>query len=203
MSRAPAYRPTLGATAVDTAAPVAGRPQPPIYPLIVGTNGAYKAVRANSAQGSCGVHGYPCQHPGTDVNGPMGTEVRAPESGVIVAVANGSVAPFSGYGPWLIVVKGVSGKYHLLGHLDPASSAWGPLNATVTAGQVVGRTSSANHTHWEVRSRLTPAAGQTNFDNNTDPVAWLQLASVPWGPIMILGGGLVLLALIARRQGVI
>jgi murein DD-endopeptidase MepM/ murein hydrolase activator NlpD len=203
MPRAPAYRPALGATAVDTSAPVAGRPQPPIYPLIVGNNGAYKAVRSSSAQGSCGVHGYPCQHPGVDVNGAMGTEVHAPESGVIVAVANGAVAPFSGYGPWLVVIRGDSGKYHLLGHLDPASASWGPVNTRVTAGDVIGRTSNANHTHWEVRTRLTPPAGQTNFDNNMDPVAWLSLTSVPWGTIAVLGSGLVLLALIARRQGVI
>jgi murein DD-endopeptidase MepM/ murein hydrolase activator NlpD len=146
----------------------------PITPLVVGNNGAFRAVRSSSAQGSCGVHGYPCLHPGVDVNAPAGTPVKAPEAGVVVAAADGAAAPFRGYGPWLVMILGASGKYHLLAHLDPASSAMAPVGSRVTEGQVVGRVSSARHTHWEVRVRPTPPTGQTNLDNNLDPISWMK-----------------------------
>lgn len=200
MAYAPAYRPALGATAVETPPPVAGKAQAPIYPLTVGNNGGYKAVRSSAAQGSCGTHGYPCQHPGVDVNGRQGTRVVAPESGVIVATANGANSPWGGYGPWLVVIQGASGKFHLLAHLDPATSSLGPVGKRVVAGDVVGTTSSANHTHWEVRKKLTPAfsAGETNFDNNEDPITWLKLSSL--GGWIVLGAAGLLALVIWRRS---
>lgn len=160
----------------------------PIFPLVIGNNGAYKALRASSAQGSCGVHGYPCLHPGVDVVGRAGTPVMAPEAGVIAVVADGNSPPWSGYGPWLVLIKGDSGKYHLLAHLEPATAALGPYGMRVTEGQVIGKTSSANHTHWEVRTKPTPGAGKTNLDNNTDPIAWMRGLSVWLVAVMAAGG---------------
>lgn len=166
-------------TPIATQVPVRGAKQPPIYPLIVGNNGGFMQIRSSSAQGSCGVHSYPCKHPGVDVNGPRGTIVRAPESGTIVAIADGSSAPFSGYGPWLVIIHGdQSGKFHLLAHLDPASSSMGPMGARVIAGDPIGRVSAANHTHWEMRRRVYPIKGESNQTNNSDPIAWLQGSSL-------------------------
>lgn len=174
--------------AIRTPAPVRGQPQPPIYPLIVGNNGAYLAVRSSPAQGACGVSSYPCKHPGVDVNAPQGTVVRAPESGQIVAVANGASPPFTGYGPWLVVIYGdTSKRFHLLAHLDPATASMGTVGARVVAGDPVGTVSSARHTHWELRQKLTPGAGGTNFTNNTDPVAWLAGAGSSLGTLLVLG----------------
>ncbi len=193
MSYAPAYRPALGATAIDTAAPSAGRPQPPIWPLVVGANGGFLALRMSSAQGSCGVHGYPCQHPGLDVNGSAGTPVKAPEDGVVVTAADGSAPPWSGYGPWLAVIRGdKSGLYHLLAHLDPGSMAMAPIGLRVRAGTVVGRVSSANHTHWEVRKNITPPSGGTNATNNISPIEWLSRSSSSLWPTLIFGGAAIL-----------
>jgi len=169
----------LGSTPIDVPEPKPGKPQPPIWPLRQGAHGGYLEVRNSPADGACGVGTYPCVHPGLDVAGDQGTSVRAPEGGVIVNAADGTSSPFGGYGPWVIVIQGDDGKFHLLGHLDPATKSMGVVGQRVIAGDVVGTVSSANHTHWEVRSRAFPnfKAGESNATNNSDPVAWLRAAS--------------------------
>jgi murein DD-endopeptidase MepM/ murein hydrolase activator NlpD len=191
----------MGGTPVDTAVPEPGDPQPPIYPLEIGSHGGWLEVRSTSADGSCGVHGYPCQHPGVDVAGVAGTQVVAPETGQVVMVG-GDVAPFVGYGPWWILIQGESGKCHLLAHLEPFTSAMTQVGAQVTAGQVIGTTSSANHTHWEVRDKPIPdfANGETNLDNNSDPIAWLAMSGFGGlTTILIVSGAAALLWLLYQR----
>ena len=193
----------LGATAVETAVPEPGRPQPPIFPLMVGSHGAWLETRSSPAEGACGVHGYPCRHPGVDVAGSAGTPVVAPESGTVVAAGDGASAPFVGYGPWFVIVQGDSGKFHFLGHLEPAASSMAPAGTEVVAGQQVGVTSSANHTHWEVRDKPVPdfANGEDNFTNNSDPLAWLSLAAIGAGTLLVVGAtGLFLWLLLRRRS---
>ena len=173
----------------------------PISPFKVGNNGAYLAVRSISAQGSCGVHGYPCKHPGVDVVGRAGAVVRAPEDGMVVFAADGSLSPFVGYGPWLVIVRGFeSGKFHLLAHLDPADRQRAPIGLRMSSGQPVGVTSAANHTHWELRKKMVPdfAHGETNFTNNDDPIAWMKGSSLLL-PLILAGGGLILLKLWTDR----
>lgn len=190
----------LGATPVETEIPEPGKPQPPIYPLEVGTHGGWLEVRATPADGSCGVSGYPCRHPGLDVAGAAGTSVVAPENGSVVAAGSGASAPFVGYGPWLVIIQGDdSGKFHLLAHLDPVAASMAPVGTRVTAGDQVGITSPANHTHWEVRDRVSPdfAAGEDNFTNNQDPLAWLSGASMGiFGTALLLGGAALFLWLL-------
>ncbi len=181
----------------------AGKPQPPISPLIVGGHGGYQELRSTPADGSCGIGTYPCRHPGLDVYGPQGTPVVAPESGQIVALADGSGAPFMGYGPWLAVIQGDGGKFHLLGHLDPNTSDQSVVGQRVTAGDQIGTTSSANHTHWEVRDRITPAAGGDNFTNGMNPQTWLTLAQVvssSLGKVLVVGSAATLIYLLWRRR---
>lgn len=194
------HRSPLGATPVDTDAPQQGSPQSPIYPLLVGDHGGWLEVRATPADGSCGVSGYPCRHPGLDVAGAAGTSVVAPESGSVVAAGSGASAPFVGYGPWLVIIQGDdSGKFHLLAHLDPVTASMAPVGTRVAAGDQVGITSSANHTHWEVRDEAVPdfAAGEDNFTNNQDPLAWLSGASMGiFGTALLLGGAALFLWLL-------
>lgn len=192
----------LGATPVPTDVPQPGRPQPPIYPLQVGAHGGWLEVRSTPADGACGVHGYPCKHPGLDVAGAAGTPVVAPETGTVVMAGDGNSAPYVGYGPWFVIIQGESGKFHFLGHLEPLAAAMAPIGAQVSAGDQVGTTNSANHTHWEVRDKMTPdyAAGEDNFSNNSDPLAWLAGASSGGiGALLILGGSALLLWLAFRR----
>lgn len=191
----------LGTTEIPLPKPMLGQRQPPIWPLVVGNNGSFMAVRSSPAQGACGVSGYPCKHPGVDVNGAYGTPVVAPEGGTVVQIANGASSPFGGYGPWLIVLKGDSGKYHLLGHLSPTTSGMAPVGMRVEAGQQVGTTSSANHTHWEVRKKAVPdfAHGESNATNNEDPIAWLS-SQVSGVLAMVLLGGAGLLAYLMWRN---
>lgn len=190
----------LGATPVDTGTPEPGRPQPPIYPLQIGAHGGWREVRSSPADGACGVHGYPCMHPGVDVAGPAGTPVVAPESGAVVGVGDGASAPFVGYGPWFVIIQGESGKFHFLGHLDPLGQSMAPVGQPVTAGQQIGITSSANHTHWEVRDKPFPGAGEDNFTNNTDPLGWLSMAGVGLGTLLVVGGSAALLWLLLLRS---
>ncbi len=191
----------MGSVDVSTPIPVVGTPQPPIWPLRVGNNGSFLAVRSSPAQGACGVGTYPCRHPGTDVVGNQGTPVVAPEDGVVVAQGDGNSAPFGGYGPWIIVIQGVSGKFHLLGHLDPSTAGLATIGTQVTAGQKIGTTSSANHTHWEVRSKAVPdfAHGETNFTNNSDPLEWLGAQASPLFAVLLLGGAALLAYLMWRN----
>lgn len=193
-------RPALGATPVESPTPESGEPQSPIYPLQIGSHGGWLEVRSTPADGSCGVHGYPCKHPGVDVAGVAGTSVVAPESGTVVAVGSGAAAPFVGYGPWFVIIQGDdSGKFHMLAHLDPVASSMAPMGAQVVAGDQIGVTSSANHTHWEVRDKVVPdfSAGEDNFTNNTDPLAWLSGASMGLvGTALLVGGAALFLWLL-------
>lgn len=203
MSYTRAIRPALGATPVATDAPEPGRPQPPIYPLQVGDHGGWREIRATPADGACGVHGYPCQHPGVDVAGAAGTPVVAPETGTVVAAGDGASAPYVGYGPWFAIIQGDdSGKFHFLGHLDPGQAAMAAIGAVVTAGQIIGATSAANHTHWEVRDKMVPdfAAGEDNFSNNTDPLGWLAVAALGAGTVLLVGASALLIWLLLRRR---
>lgn len=198
------YLHALSGTPVDVPIPAPGDPQPPIWPLVVGAHGGYLETRSTPADGSCGVSGYPCRHPGLDVAGTSGTPVVAPESGTVVAAGDGSAAPFVGYGPWLVIIAGRdSGKFHLLAHLEPATAAMAEVGREVAAGDAIGATSSANHTHWEVRDQPVPdfAAGQTNFDNNSDPLAWLAAAQRgALGTALIVGSAALFLWLLWRRR---
>jgi murein DD-endopeptidase MepM/ murein hydrolase activator NlpD len=192
----------LGTTPVDTDAPSPGAPQPPIYPLQIGNHGGWLEIRSTSADGACGVHGYPCKHPGVDVAGMAGTPVVAPEGGTVVMAGDGNSAPFVGYGPWFVIIAGQdSGKFHFLGHLDPLTASMAPMGATVAAGDQVGVTSSANHTHWEVRDKMVPnfAAGEDNFTNNSDPITWLRDAQGGTVPMLLAAGALVLAWLLWRH----
>jgi len=186
---------------LETIAPAMSGPQPPILPLSVARTGGYKAVRADASDGSCGVHGYPCQHPGVDAGGAQGTTVRAPEDGQVVLLADGTSAPYVGYGPYLALVLGKSGYYHLLAHLQPGTMTVG-LGSKVTAGQALAQTSSANHTHWEVRKKPVPnfAANETNFDNNLDPMDWLSMARGGRVALVIAAVGLAAAAALYLRK---
>ncbi len=128
---------------------------------------------------------------------------QSPISPLVVALADGSSSPFGGYGPWLAVIAGESGKFHLLGHLDPATAGQSAMGQHVTAGDQIGTTSSANHTHWEVRTALVPPSGGDNFSNGTNPQTWLEIAQITsssLGKILIVGSTATLLYLLWRRR---
>lgn len=93
-------------------------------PWKVTPHGAFGYVRTSAADGSAGAGGYPSTHYGVDLAGQEGDQVRAPEDGELIAVMANlpgkDVRPWTGYGPGLVVIKGASGRYHLLAHLDEA-----------------------------------------------------------------------------------
>jgi murein DD-endopeptidase MepM/ murein hydrolase activator NlpD len=122
-----------------------------------------------SADGGCGVKGYPCTHWGVDTFTIDGSrDVWAPEAGTVVAVANGSSPPFSGYGPGIVLMLGASGVYHLLAHLD-YSTIDVREGQQLAEGEPIAMFSEAyGHCHYEIR--LAPT-GPSDV-NTVDPVAW-------------------------------
>lgn len=169
----------------------------PITNAAITPHGKFGYLRQSSADGGCGVSGYPCVHPGVDLAGKAGTAVLAPEAGVVVK-AQGDVAPFRGYGPWSIVIKGESGAYHLLAHLSTTTANLAKVGQTVAAGAKVG-TVASNHTHWEVRKKVTPAGGEGNMANNRDPMFWLNPAKTI-GLMLGLAGGLYYLLIHRKKE---
>lgn len=158
----------------------------PTGPFTLGRTGCYGCRRLSSADGGCGVHGYPCTHWGMDLFAGSDRRVVAPESGVVVAVANGSAPPWSGFGPGVVVVRGVSGVFHLLSHLEYSTIQVG-VGLPVSEGTPIGKYDARiAHTHYEVRRKLTgPSA-----ENTIDPKVWLEAQGDGGGGI----GKLLLLA---------
>lgn len=130
-------------------------------------------------------------HWGVDLGGAAGTLVRAPEDGVVDTTASGTSPPFTGYDPGVVLIRGRSGYYHLLGHTIPSVSP----GQVVKEGQVVGKI-GVNHVHYEVRKKRLPDYGayartdDAHRANNVDPKLWILLAKV--GGLVVLGalGGL-------------
>lgn len=177
-------------------------PRWPTGPFSTHRTGCYGCKRMSSADGGCGVHGYPCTHWGMDLFAGADRRVVAPESGVVVAVANGSSPPWSGFGPGVVVIRGTSGVFHLLSHLEFSSIRVGiglPVSEGTPIGQYDGRIA---HTHYEVRRRLTgPSA-----ENTIDPAKWLAEAGgdgaggSKLGVLLALGGLLAAGFLLARSN---
>ena len=168
-------------------------------PWNVTPHGAYGYERRSPAEGSCGVTGYPCKHPGVDLAAEPGTEVVAPEDGEVAAVWGADPGtqlprPWRGYEPGVLVFKGKSGRYHLLGHLeaDDIRERWPRMtnppgdhtqasqdrwrgmlrdqdvaSLRIKEGEVVGRVSGARHVHWEVRK-------QTRDGGRYNPAIWAR-----------------------------
>ena len=161
-------------------------PRWPTGPFSTHRTGCYGCKRMSSADGGCGVHGYPCTHWGMDLFAGSDRRVVAPESGVVVAVANGSSPPWSGFEPGVVVIRGASGVFHLLSHLEFSLIRVGiglPVSEGTPIGQYDGRIA---HTHYEVRRKLTgPSA-----ENTIDPAVWLKEQGGSSGGL----GKLVLLA---------
>lgn len=126
-------------------------------------------------------------HAGVDVAGPPGTPVLAPEGGIVEAVGSLPMrAPWTGYAP-AVLIRGDSGRWHLLAHLSgnasggPASTPLVTVGQRVELRQVIGYTGHERHTHWEVRTRphARPARGESTMTITLDPGAWLRGEDTP------------------------
>jgi murein DD-endopeptidase MepM/ murein hydrolase activator NlpD len=126
-------------------------------------------VRKTSSDGGCGVHGYPCVHRGLDMFAES-PDVFAPEIGVVQAVSDGRSAPFQGFGPGVILIKGLSGYFHLLSHLNPRTISVRPGSVVLEGVKLAQFDPEHGHTHYEVRKQAT-GPSETN---NINPLQWLS-----------------------------
>lgn len=96
-------------------------------------------------------------------------DVFAPETAYVVKVSDGKSPPFTGYGPGVVLLKGVSGFYHLLSHLNFSTIKVTP-GQFVADGQLIAQFDREHgHTHYEVRKEAT-GPSETN---TIDPTVWL------------------------------
>lgn len=142
----------------------------------------YGCVRMTPSDGSCGVHGYPCIHYGMDLFA-KNREVVAPEAGVVVAVADGSSPPWTGYGPGVVVIQGQgTGKFLLMSHLERGSIMVGKGDRVSEGQQIARFDADIAHTHFEVRKNLTGPSK----DNTINPKDWVRGISL----VMLVGLGI-------------
>ena len=130
-----------------------------------------------------GAPGYPAHgrgpHWGHDIAGHVGDAIRAPEAMRILDVQSSSTrdtrmpAPWDGYGPGIVLARGVSGSYHLLAHLSGTAVVKGQ---TVDEGAYVGAMGDPGggaHVHWEVRT-VPVDKPETRGSTTDDPTEWLH-----------------------------
>lgn len=127
-------------------------------------------------------------HAGVDVGGAPGTPVMAPEAGTVEAVGSLPMRPpWTGYAP-AVLLRGASGRWHLLAHLSGSATGGAASSPAVTLGQVVrlgdvlGYIGHERHTHWEVRTRARARthAGEPTWTITIDPARWLAGEDVPY-----------------------
>lgn len=122
-------------------------------------------------------------HAGVDLASPRGTTVRAPESGSVIVTGIADAIPptdgwrWRGYGPEIVLMRGESGRFHLLAHLQSVTVGVGDR---VEAGQKIGEISQLRHVHWEVLTRARPGRGQAVAEISLDPLAWLRETDAPY-----------------------
>lgn len=122
------------------------------------------------------------RHAGIDL-GRAGDAVVAPEDGYVDATAVASYgddvprwstpAGWSGYGPGVVIFRGESGFWHILGHVAIGPNAI--IGRRYRAGDVIATVHPrGGHVHWEVRRRRQPPAGTPTYDITVDPHAWVR-----------------------------
>ena len=133
-------------------------------------------------------------HAGVDIVHPKWTKksdsyriVYAPESGIIVESKKDVL---DSYGPWVIILKGDSGVYHLLAHLsrDP-KEIFVKVNQEVLVNQALAKydisQQTFKHVHWEVRPDIhwhgkkipgtsTPLSRYNKWRWTYDPIKWIS-----------------------------
>lgn len=140
----------------------------PTGPFTTRRTGCYLCRRITPADGSCGVRGYPCTHFGLDLFA-TSPGVFAPEAGTIVDVSDGTRPPYVGYNPGVILMRGVSGAYHLLGHMEFNTIRVRPGQFVLEGTQLGQFNQDVGHVHYEIRRTPTGSS-----DTNTiDPARWL------------------------------
>lgn len=170
-------------------------------------HGGYHFWRPDQVDPKSGTRGV--MHWAWDLSGTAGsTPVYAPEDGFVVETATGLSSPWTGFNPGLVLIKGVSGVYHVLGHLD-YNKIIVRGGQPVALGQKVG-VMGISHTHWEIRHNRVPDWGccptfwQAHGPNSIDPAEWLaavnKSSSTGIGAVLLVSATLVGLGFLIGRK---
>ncbi|GAB3699958.1 peptidoglycan DD-metalloendopeptidase family protein [Mariniluteicoccus flavus] len=150
------------------AAPAPGLPAPAAGPApAVSPGGAVQPMASYSRGAGWGAVGsWSRYHTGIDLSAPIGTQIRAVSSGIVVSPNAG------GWAGNHVIVRHGDGTYTLYAHMSHAAVRPGQ---TVAAGQPVGAVGMTGrtfgpHLHFE----HYPASGQTsNPYSSDDPYRWM------------------------------
>jgi murein DD-endopeptidase MepM/ murein hydrolase activator NlpD len=118
--------------------------------------------------------------------------VVVPEDATVESVwtDDSKTTSFRGYVPAGVLLRGDSGRFHLLAHLSPeawSDAALPRVGQRYAAGEQIGlvatglkpqRFWTAPHVHWEVRTTPLGVGGSSTLD----PVAWLAGRDVAANP---------------------
>lgn len=167
-------------------------------------HGGYHFWRPDQVDPKSGQRGV--MHWAWDLSGSADrTPVYAPEDGVVVETATGESSPWTGFQPGLVLIKGVSGVFHVLGHMDYPTIAV-RAGQQVRMGQPVG-VMGISHVHWEIRKARTPNWGayptywQAHGPNSVNPAEWLAAVNAQASPAGIALGLLAFSAIVGAGFG--
>jgi hypothetical protein len=143
----------------------------PVYPVAKFTiprTGHFGSVRRSPRDGGCGLHGYPCKHPGTDLAAPVNTPVVAPHDGWILAAVMAPKdaklpAPFEGYEPGVV----------LIAHDDVTDPWWKKFQGNLLKGQLF--TPAAQSARYSLLGHVV-----TPFDLPLDARVWHEEDHSNW-----------------------
>lgn len=119
-------------------------------------------------------------HAGVDLAAPGNTPVLAPEAGVIEERAPGTRPPWTGYGPWVLLLRGDSGRWHLLAHVSEPLASMQPGRRVELGEPVAVVAPELAHLHWEVRTQPRRTWRTETVEISLDPVAWLEGVDRPF-----------------------
>lgn len=126
-------------------------------------------------------------HYGLDIWAPIGTPVRAVESGVVLAASENGARGFGGYGH-AVLLKHDSGQFSLYAHLNERA----PVSPgdRVSEGQLIGHVGNSDgragnptrtsppHLHFEIRERVRGYIPGEYGEGNVNPREWLAARGV-------------------------
>ncbi len=161
--------------------------------LRLAAGGAYRPASTSKRQVD--------QRPAVLLAAGRGAPVLAPEGGTVTERWTDNVsAPWAGWGPGGVVLRGDSGVWHVLGHMSPLRLApLGRIEEGASVGTAAGAPAASPDVVWQVRTARTAPWDGTLWDIAVDPGDWYtrERARPATAPARASSGGGALVVLVA------